>query len=109
MLGLAAEEGLIDNAPLVKLHKETNARDRALTEEEYELLLALSPVASSADYRLWIETGMRAGEIKRLTWGKIDCKTGFIRLAAEDTKTSEKRTIPLSPLLRETVEQIRKE
>jgi integrase len=55
------------------------------------------------------ETGMRAGEIIKLTWDKVDPKTGFIRLTAEDTKTNEKRAIPLSPILKETLEEIRKE
>jgi integrase len=55
------------------------------------------------------ETGMGAGEIKNLTWDKVDSKTGFIRLAAEDTKTNEKRAIPLSSILREILEDIRKE
>ena len=36
------------------------------------------------------ETGMRAGEIIKLTWDKVDPKTGFIRLTAEDTKTNER-------------------
>jgi integrase len=54
------------------------------------------------------ETGMRAGEIKGLTWDKIDLKTGFVRLAAEDTKTNEKRSIPISPALQEVLEDIRK-
>jgi integrase len=109
MLRLAAEEGIMETAPIVKLYKETNTRDRVLTEEEYQRLLAVSPL------HLWriivcaYETGMRAGEIKRLTWDKVDFKTGFIRLAAEDTKTNEKRAIPLSPILRETLEEIRKE
>src|ERR1043166_3084926 len=52
---------------------------------------------------------MRAGEIIKLTWDKVDFKTGFIRLAAEDTKTNEKRAIPLSPLLHETLDAIRRD
>lgn len=44
-----------------------------------------------------------------MTWDKVDFKTGFIRLLAEDTKSNEKRAIPLSLVLREVLEQIRKE
>lgn len=36
ILKLAVEEGMIEASPLVKLYKENNARDRALTEEEYQ-------------------------------------------------------------------------
>lgn len=39
---------------------------------------------------------MRKGEILSLTWGKIDFKSGFIRLSHEETKTNEKRIIPLN-------------
>jgi integrase len=52
---------------------------------------------------------VRAGEGKKLTWDKADFKTGFIRLSAEGTKTNEKRVVPLSATLRETLEEIRKE
>jgi integrase len=109
LLRLAVEEGVLEAAPIVRLHKVNNARDRALSEEEYQRLLAVAP---SHLWRILVcayETGMRAGEIVGLTWDKVDLKTGFIRLAAEDTKTNEKRAIPLSPILKETLEEIRKE
>src|SRR4029450_3936673 len=105
----AVEEGLIEAAPIVRLYKENGARDRALSEEEYQKLLDVSPVHLRRIIVCAYETGMRAGEIIKLTWDKVDLKTGFIRLAAEDTKTNEKRAIPLSPILRDTLEEIRKE
>jgi integrase len=109
MLRLAVEEGLIEIAPIVRLYKENGARDRALSEEEYQRLLDVAPLHLRRILLCAYETGMRAGEIRQLTWDKIDFKTGFIRLSAEDTKTNEKRAIPLSPILRETLEEIRKE
>src|SRR5215813_6845197 len=109
ILRLAVEEELITASPIVKLHKGERARDKTLTEEEYQQLLAVSPVHLRHLIVCAYETGMRKGEIKGLTWDKVDLKTGFIRLAAEDTKTNEKRAIPLSPILRETLEEIRKE
>lgn len=51
----------------------------------------------------------RSGKIRRLTWDKVDLKVGFMRLAAEDTKTDKKRAIPISPVLQEILEEIRKE
>ena len=51
---------------------------------------------------------MRAGEIISLTWDKVDAKTGFLRLAAMDTKTNEKRAIPIFPLLQEALDESRR-
>jgi len=109
MLRLTVEENLIESAPLVKLYRENGARDWALSTEEYERLLSeasphLRPIITCA-----YETGMRAGEIKKLTWDKVDGKTGFIRLLADDTKAKEKRAIPMSPALQQVLEAIRGE
>jgi integrase len=109
ILRLAAEENLIDSAPIVKLYREHGARTRTLSEEEYQRLLSVSPLHLRRIIACAYETGMRAGEVKKLMWEKVDLKNGFIRLAAEDTKTNEKRAIPLSPILREILEEIRKE
>src|SRR2546426_12120821 len=95
--------------PRVKLYKPDNGRERVLSEEEYERLLASSPLHLRRIIICAYETGMRAGEIQYLIWDKLDLKTGFIRLVAEDTKTKRKRAIPLSPVLREVLEEIRKE
>jgi len=47
---LAAEEGLIDHIPVVKLYREDNARERVLSFDEYRQLFAAggfpSPSAS---------------------------------------------------------------
>jgi len=109
ILRLAVEEGLIEAAPTVKLYRENNAREKVVTAEEYQRLLMVSPVHLRRIVACAYETGMRAGEIKRLTWDKVDLKAGFIRLTARDTKTNEKRAIPLSPVLREILEEVRKE
>ena len=79
---LAVEEGLLEVAPIVRMYKESNARDKALNEEEYHQLLAVAPKHLQRLITCAYETGMRAGEITSLTWDKVDLKTGFIRLAA---------------------------
>lgn len=109
MLKLALEEGLVETLPLVRLHKEEGERERTLSPEEYQQLLAGSPVHLQRIITCAYETGMRAGEIRNLTWEKIDLKMGFLRLAAIDTKANEKRAIPLSPALRAILDDIKKE
>ncbi|HXU20059.1 MAG TPA: site-specific integrase, partial [Verrucomicrobiae bacterium] len=39
-------------------------------------------------------TGMRLGELKNLTWSRVDHQTETIRLESEDTKNAEPRAIP---------------
>src|SRR6185312_3158154 len=46
--------------------------------------------------KLAIETGMRRGELLRMTWGDIDWSEPCLRIPL--TKNGEARTIPLSPI-----------
>jgi integrase len=46
---------------------------------------------------------MRKGEILNLAIPRVDLKEGFIRLKAEETKTSKGRSIPLHPELMEAL------
>lgn len=75
MLKLALEEGLVGTIPLIRLHKEEEGRERTLSPEEYQRLLAVS-MHLRRIMTCAYEIGMRAGEIKKLTWEKIDLKMG---------------------------------
>jgi len=90
-----------ENYPLkgVEFLKENNERDRVLSQEEYILLLAHSPEYLKPILKVGYLTGMRQGEILNLTWDMVDLKEGFIHLKAEDTKTGEGRSVPLTPEL----------
>ena len=77
-----------------------------LTQKEFTLLYEccaphLKPVVLTAYY-----TGMRRAEILKLTWDKVDLKNGFIRLAADMTKTSTARTVPLHPKVIAVLKQL---
>jgi integrase len=109
MLRIAAEEGMIEAAPKVKLYKPDNGRERALSGEEYQRLLSLAPLHLRRIIVCAYETGMRSGEIQKLTWPKVDLRAGLIRLEGKDTKTGEARVVPISSALRETLEEIRRE
>jgi len=50
---------------------------------------------------------MRGAEIKKLTWDKVELKTGFIKFITGNIKGKEKRLIPISPTLRDVLEAIR--
>ena len=51
-------------------------------------------------------TGMRQGEILRLSWLQVDLKECFVRLKASDTKTDEARSVRLLPEVLEMLNNI---
>ena len=88
------------------LKKDSNARDRILTHDEFNRLCEHSArhileIVISGYY-----TGMRRGEILNLTWDKVDMKNRFINLDAEDTKDKEKRSIPICDELYEMLTNV---
>ena len=88
----------------VKLLKENNERNRILSPDEYTLLLAYCPAHIKPVVKMAYYTGMRQGEILNLTWGQVDLKEGFIKLAPEHCKSNDGRLVPLT---RELVEMFR--
>ncbi len=84
-----------------------NARGRWLTVEEEQVLLAnatnpiwLRPLLITA-----LHTGMRRGELLALTWKDIDFEARLSRV--EKSKNGEKRSIPMSQTLRDTLKAIK--
>lgn len=77
------------------LKRNANARDRILSPEEYHRLFEESPAHLKPIIAMGYYTGMREGEILRLTWGKLFLKERLIRLEAKDTKDREPRLIPI--------------
>ena len=53
--------------------------------------------------------GITASGRTGLTWAKIDWDEGFIHLAAADTKERKPKKIPISPMLRTVLQDIRKD
>jgi integrase len=43
-----------------------------------------------------------------LTWDRVDLKRGFILLRSTDTKTKQRREVPLTPAVRETLQTLAK-
>jgi integrase len=99
------EQSPFDKGKSLRL-KENNERNRYLTEEEIDRLLAeCKPVKHL--YRVVkcaIHTGMRRGEIIGLRWDQI--RNGFIYL--EKTKTKNRREIPINDELDQLFKEIRK-
>jgi len=96
----AVYNGLLVKDPMVGVRGfKEEARDRTLTTEEYQGLLRYSPLHLQGVVQLAYWTGMRKGEVLGLRWDQVDLKNRVIHLEAADTKTQEKREVPLSKTL----------
>ena len=94
--GIKKEFLKVNPARFLRPDKENNVRDEILDPAQFAKLQKCSPSYLQPINYVAYMTGMREGEILGLTWDKVDLKAGFIRLAAEDTKTGESRNIPLT-------------
>ena len=100
------ESAPVENpVPSVSLERESNTRDRVLSRGEFDRLLAAAPAPLKPILLIAYYTGIRRGELLRLTWDRIDLKAGVIRLRLEDTKTQEGRIIPLTKELTQVLQQ----
>lgn len=108
LLNLAADDGIIEKVPRIKLKSETERkRDRIATGAEYHGLLNNT---SRPVQRVLIglyETAMRINELLSLTWESVDETSGFIRLRAEYVKEKKKRAVPISPGLGAVLQELK--
>jgi integrase len=96
----AIRNGQIDRDPIVGIKKfKEIPRDRTLSPEECQGLLMACSNHLRPIVQLGYSTGMRCGEILGLRWEQVDFKNKVIFLEALDTKTQEKREVPLSEAL----------
>ncbi len=107
MFNLAIKWGKASFNPVreVKFFKEGPWEMRILSRDEESLLLEaacdhLKPIIVAA-----LNTGMRRGEIFRLTWDRVDFFNETITVV--ETKNGETRIIPMNQLLKETLQQLR--
>jgi len=94
--------GLVQHNPCQGVPKlrEDNIRNHEVSHDQFlKLVEALPdhwrPIIATCYY-----TGMRLGEVLKLTWDRVDLEAGWFYLRREDTKTHEARKVPIpEPLL----------
>lgn len=108
----APERRVISKAdvPKFKLPADGEARDRWLSQDEIQLLLAKAEARrrgkrlSRGERFLWLAltTGARSGAILDLTWDRVDFHTGMIHYNVPGRKKTKKRraSVPISATLR---------
>jgi integrase len=107
---LAIREDMVIKNPCWKVTRlpERNARDRVLSQEEFERLIRELPRHAADIVTAAYYTGMRAGEIFGLTWDRVNMKEGYFNLTPKDTKTGEARYVYFNRPVREILERLRK-
>jgi integrase len=84
----------------VSREKEARGRTRFLSDDERERLLSACTQSRSVNLYplvvLTLSTGMRSGEVSRLTWEQVDLNAGVIILT--ETKNGETRRVPVRGL-----------
>jgi integrase len=95
VLRLARDEWQwIDSFPKIRMLSGEVARDRWLTHEEAERLIATCPPHIAAITRFALATGCRASEITGLEWSRVDLQRGTAWL--NHTKNGTPRGVPLN-------------
>jgi integrase len=103
------KEGVPQDNPIasINIDRENNERDGVFSKEEFDRLLAVAPAHLKPILLTAFYTGMRRGELLKLTWDRVDLKAGMIRLRPENTKTQEGRIIPLTKELTQMLQEFR--
>ena len=104
LFGYAADEGMIDSNPVLRV-KKPKLIDRPpeifSVDELSALVNAAAKIAPDVLPMLVIGAfaGLRESEIKRLHWSEVDLPRGFIEVKAEKAKTAKRRIVRVQPNL----------
>jgi site-specific recombinase XerD len=79
-----------------RLLRKPNVRRQVIDEVMFVRLLEASDPSFQPILVLAYDTGMRKREILDLRWSQVDLRGGIIRLAPQDTKGEESRTVYLT-------------
>jgi integrase len=103
VLRLAVRNRRLDASalPLVAGLKANNTRVRYLTDDEETRLIEALPAWLRPLITIALHTGMRRGELLKLTWDEVDFVSGTIFVRT--SKSGEGRRIPMSPTAHRTL------
>jgi integrase len=110
LLRLAKRRKKIKAVPDFNLQSEkSRKRTRTASADEYQALLSKMERQYQRPLIGLYETAMRANELLKLTWPKVDEKAGFIRLKPADVKEKMPRSVPISAALQTVLAELRAE
>jgi integrase len=89
----------------IRMKKADNTLVRYLTAEQEQVLLSALPHRYHAIVLTAMNTGMRRGELLRLTWADIDWFAGMMKI--QETKTDEPRHAAMNSLVQRTLLELK--
>ena len=107
MINVALDEEWIDTDPTYKLsYRPEYVGWRAWTDAERDMFEARWPIGTTPRtcYALALWMGNRRSDVARLEWGMFDFKRGVVNF--EQTKGGKSLTLPITPMLRESIENL---
>lgn len=99
VLKWAERRRLIERAPDIERPKKPPAKQRYLTRDEADRIIAAAPLPHvRLAMKLMLGTAARISALLELTWDRVDFKRGMIHLTDPDDKTARKAraTIPMN-------------
>ena len=95
----------IQRVPKIRLYKETNDRERALTQEEAKLLLLELPKHQRPVVLFALTTGLRLSNVVRLKWIQVNLDLKHAWIKGSQSKNRSPIAIPLNDLAIEVLQQ----
>ena len=94
-LKLAADLGIIETVPRVPSLKDRSARDRLCTPAELETICGRCSPRVAYAVRVLYWSGLRRGELCKLTWSQVDLHARMVRVHGCQAKNGKARSVPM--------------
>ena len=88
----------IDKVPKIRLFKETNSRERALTVDEAKALLAELPRHQHETVLFALATGLRQSNILKLEWSQVSLELRHAWIHGMQSKNRRPIAVPLNDI-----------
>jgi integrase len=95
----------IEKAPKFRLYKETNDRERALTNVEAKLLLNELPEHQRETVLFALATGLRQSNVVKLEWSRVNLELRHAWVKASNSKNGKPIAIPLNDIAVEILQR----
>jgi integrase len=95
----------IQRVPKIRLYKETNDRERSLTNVEAKLLLTELPEHQHETVLFAIATGLRQSNVVKLEWSRINLELRHAWVKASHSKNGKPIAIPLNDIAIEILQR----